>query len=64
MFKLDVIRIHLVQLRERLRQMRADQRGYSIEAVVVTALFITRAVVAAGIIAAKVLSTANSIQTK
>ena len=47
----------------KLRALSADQRGYSTEAVVVTALLVALAILAVGIIAAKVISTANSIQT-
>lgn len=47
----------------RLRALNADQRGYSTEAVVVTALLVALALLAVGIITAKVISRANSIQT-
>jgi hypothetical protein len=54
----------MAYLRQRLSQAHTEQRGYSTEAVVVTALFVTLAIAAAAIITAKVLSSANSIQTK
>lgn len=47
----------------RVRELNEDQRGYSTEAVVVTALLVALAMLAVGIMAAKVISTANSIQT-
>jgi len=47
----------------RLRTLSNDQRGYSTEAVVVTALLVALAIAAVGIITAKVISKANAIQT-
>jgi len=47
----------------RLRTLSRDQRGYSTEAVVVTALLVALAIAAVGIITAKVISKANAIQT-
>lgn len=47
----------------RLRALSEDQRGYSTEAVVVTALLVALAILAVGIITAKVISRANAIQT-
>lgn len=47
----------------RLRTLHREQEGYSTEAVVVTALLVALAIVAVGIITAKVISKANSIQT-
>jgi len=64
MVELDAIRTLMSSMWHRLREVHAEQRGYSTEAVVVTALFVTLAVAAAAVIAAKVLSAANSIQTK
>jgi hypothetical protein len=52
-----------VMLRARLSAARQDERGYSTEAVVVTALLVALAIAALGIIAAKVISKANSINT-
>jgi hypothetical protein len=47
----------------RLHTLHREQKGYSTEAVVVTALLVALAIVAVGIITAKVISKANSIQT-
>lgn len=55
---------HLYRLlRARLAVARSDERGYSTEAVVVTALLVALAIVALGIIATKVIGKANSIST-
>lgn len=55
---------HLYRLlRARLVVTRGDEAGYSTEAVVVTALLVALAIAALGIIAAKVISKANSIST-
>lgn len=48
----------------RLRALDRDQRGYSTEAVVITAALAAVALVVVGIIAAKITSTANGISTK
>ena len=53
-----------VTLQARLRELHDDQGGYSTEAVVITSLLVALAIAAVGIIAAKVLSTATSIQTQ
>jgi hypothetical protein len=51
-------------LRTRWQLLRAQpEAGYSTEAVVVIALLVVMAIAAVGIIAAKVLSKANSIST-
>jgi hypothetical protein len=50
-------------LRDRLRALREDEAGYSTEAVVVIALLVAMALIAVGIIAAKVISKAKSINT-
>jgi hypothetical protein len=51
-------------LRNRLAVLRAEpEAGYTTETVVVTALLIVMALTVIGIIAAKVISTANNIQT-
>ena len=50
-------------LRDRLTALREDEAGYSTEAVVVIALLVAMALVAVGIIAAKVISKAKSINT-
>jgi hypothetical protein len=55
---------HLFRLlRARLAAARSDERGYSTEAVVVTALLVALAIAALGIIAVKVIGKANSIST-
>ena len=50
-------------LRDRLTALREDEAGYSTEAVVVIALLVAMALIAVGIIAAKVISKAKSINT-
>ena len=50
-------------LQARLAAARGDERGYSTEAVVVTALLVALAIAALGIIATKVIGKANSIST-
>jgi hypothetical protein len=50
-------------LRDRLKLLRDDESGYSTEAVVVIALLVAMALVAIGIIAAKVISKAKSVDT-
>ena len=51
-------------LRERLAIARAEpEAGYSTEAVIVIALLSAMAIVAVGIIAAKVIAKANSVDT-
>jgi hypothetical protein len=50
-------------LLDRLTALREDEAGYSTEAVVVIALLVAMALVALGIIAAKVISKAKSINT-
>jgi hypothetical protein len=47
----------------RLAAARESEGGYSTEAVIVTGLLVAMALTAIGIIAAKVISTANGIQT-
>lgn len=55
---------HLYRLLQaRLAAARGDERGYSTEAVVVTALLVALAIAALGIIATKVIGKANSIST-
>jgi hypothetical protein len=63
MVGLDGLGILVGEAWRRVRALSADQRGYSTEAVVVTALLVALAILAVGIIAAKVISTANAIQT-
>ncbi|TMB90740.1 MAG: hypothetical protein E6J45_08290 [Chloroflexi bacterium] len=57
------LRVVAIQAWRRLQTLLRDQRGYSTEAVVVTALLVALALLAVGIITAKVISKANSIQT-
>ena len=61
--ELECLRAFAATLRQRLRTLHREQKGYSTEAVVVTALLVALAIVAVGIITAKVISKANSIQT-
>jgi|HubBroStandDraft_4_1064222.scaffolds.fasta_scaffold50089_3 hypothetical protein len=63
MVGLDGLRTLIGEAWRRVRALNEDQGGYSTEAVVVTALLVALAILAVGIIAAKVISTANSIQT-
>ena len=57
------IRVVIGLLRDRLAVLRDDESGYSTEAVVVIALLVAMALIAVGIIAAKVISKAKSINT-
>jgi hypothetical protein len=50
-------------LRTRLAKVRKNEGGYSTEAVIVTALLAGLAIIVVGIIAVKVTSKANNIQT-
>jgi len=61
--ELDCLRAFAATQWLRLRALHQEQEGYSTEAVVVTALLVALAIVAVGIITAKVISKANSIQT-
>lgn len=63
MLELMWVRAVIGLLRDRLAALRDDEAGYSTEAVVVIALLVAMALVAVGIIAAKVISKANSINT-
>ena len=64
MFELDLIRRMMAILRQRLTDLRVDDdAGYSTETVIVIALLVAMAITAVGIIAAKVISTANHIST-
>jgi hypothetical protein len=63
MVELDGLGTLIGEALRRLRALSEDQRGYSTEAVVVTALLVTLAILAVGIITAKVIATANAIQT-
>ncbi len=51
-------------LRARLAASRADERGYSTETVIITAVLAGLAIVVTAIIVAKVTSKANSIPTE
>lgn len=62
--ELILLRQAMAGLRGRLRLLRAEDAGYSTEAVVVIALLVAMAVAAVAIIAAKVLSAANGIKTQ
>jgi hypothetical protein len=62
--ELTIIRLFIRALLQRWQVLRAEpEAGYSTEAVVVIALLVAMAVAAVAIIAAKVLSKANSIST-
>jgi hypothetical protein len=63
MVELDGLGTIIGEALRRLRALNEDQRGYSTEAVVVTALLVALAILAVGIITAKVIATANAIQT-
>ena len=64
MFEMDLIRRMMAILRQRLSDLRVDDdAGYSTETVIVIALLVAMAITAVGIIAAKVISTANHIST-
>jgi hypothetical protein len=63
MFELVWFRAAIGLLRDRLTALREDEAGYSTEAVVVIALLVAMALVAIGIIAAKVISKAKSVNT-
>lgn len=63
-FELELIRRTMSILRQRLTDIRAEpDAGYSTETVIVIALLVAMAITAVGIIAAKVISTANHITT-
>jgi cell division protein ZapA (FtsZ GTPase activity inhibitor) len=63
MADIEAIRALAAMLAAHLGALRHDQRGYSTEAVVVTAALATLALVVVGIIAYKVTQQANGIQT-
>jgi hypothetical protein len=50
--------------RVRLEAVRADERGYTTEGVIMTAILALLAIGAAGIITTKVLAKANGIETE
>ncbi|MBA8823806.1 hypothetical protein FHX42_001135 [Saccharopolyspora lacisalsi] len=51
-------------IRARIERIRADERGYSTETVLVTALLVAGAIVVLGIIVAAVTNKANEISNK
>lgn len=53
--------VHMHRLRARLRELVRDERGYSTETVLVTALLVALAIAVIAIIALKVRNKANSI---
>ena len=62
--ELILLRFLLALLRDRWEDVRAEpEAGYTTETVVVTALLVGLAVAVIAIIAVKVTSTANNIQT-
>jgi hypothetical protein len=63
MFELEPLRLLATALWERLRALQRDQRGYSTEAVVVTAALAALAIAVTAIIAYKVTQQANSVST-
>ena len=63
MADLEALRALAAMLAAHMGELRRDQRGYSTEAVVVTAALATLALVVVGIIAYKVTQQANGIQT-
>lgn len=52
---------HMRRLRARIRELAHDERGYSTETVVVTALLVALAIIVIGIIATKVKDKATLI---
>ena len=63
-FELDLIRRMMAILHQRLTAIREEpDAGYSTETVIVIALLVAMAITAVGIIAAKVIATANHIST-
>jgi hypothetical protein len=60
---LDPIRTLVTMLVARLHALQHDQRGYSTEAVVVTAALAALAIAVTGIIAFKVMQQANNVAT-
>ncbi|UGQ13589.1 hypothetical protein LO772_08280 [Yinghuangia sp. ASG 101] len=52
---------HMRRLGARLRELARDERGYSTETVLVTALLVALAIAVIAIIALKVTNKANSI---
>lgn len=61
---LTTLHVFATALVREIRDMHDNEDGYSTEAVVVTSMLVALAIAAVAIIAAKVLSTANGIQTQ
>ncbi len=61
---IGLVRYLVTRLRAELADSHGSQVGYSTEAVVITAALVALAIVVVGIIAMKVISKANSIQTQ
>jgi hypothetical protein len=62
--ELKILRHLMAMIRTRWQVLRAEpEAGYSTETVIITALLVVLAIGAVAIIAAKVLSKANSIST-
>ncbi|GGM81151.1 hypothetical protein GCM10012275_59770 [Longimycelium tulufanense] len=58
---LGYLSVIIATVRARIEQIRADERGYSTETVLVTALLVAAAIVVIGIIVAAVTRKANEI---
>ena len=62
--ELTILRHLFALLRTRWQVLRAEpEAGYSTETVVITALLVALAIAAVAVIASKVLTTANNINT-
>lgn len=55
------VQILIARIRAELERLRQDERGYSTEAVVVTAVLVAAAIAVLAIIIAKVVEKANGI---
>jgi hypothetical protein len=55
------VQILIARMRSELKRLRHDEGGYTTEAVVATALFVTGALIVIGILIAKVTAKANGI---
>ncbi len=62
--ELVVIAYIATKVRGRLAVAKADERGYSTEGVILTAILVILAITAGGIITAKVVGKANAIETE
>lgn len=63
MSELEVVKTWFNVYVDRLRQVRADERGMTTETVIITAVLAALALAATAIIVDKVTSKANSIDT-